>query len=502
LEDGGVLIHGFDRWNKVIKDLVQQAEAKNLTVIEIPAREIAESFGGSSIMVNTILVGFLFKILGLGLESLVESLTNQLSKKPQLLAINLDCAKAGYEFELSFDYSKISQQTLVTSALDQALPKDSLFIDGNTAIGLGAIHSGCRVHYQYPMSPSTTVLISLANFAPKTGMMIKQAEDEISAAQLALGSMHSGTRALTATSGGGFDLMTETVSLSGMIETPLVIVNVQRPGPATGLPTWTAQADLNLVIHSGHGEYAKVVIACSNPTDCFDNIQNAFNVAEKYQVPVILLSEANIAMSSFTVPIFEQGKIAIERGLIDPSLVNSNKRYEITESGVSNRWLPASSDYVYFANGDEHTEDGSLDESLEAQKMIAKRIRKQETILKDLPEPEVFGELENADVSFVGWGSTKNTILDAIDQVKLQNSNLRVNYLHFTYMFPLKTDKLLEFLSKNQNIILIEGNATGQLGELITTKTGIKLENRMLKYNGRPFYVEEVLDKVFSYSRI
>ncbi len=496
LSEGGILIHGFDRWNKVIKDLVDRAEAKNLQVIEIPARLMAESLGGSAIMVNTILTGFLFKILGLDLQPMIDALSKALAKKPALLAINIECAKAGYDFVPEIELNVESLIKNQPTSLDQDLPIDHLFVDGNTALALGAIQAGCRVHYQYPMSPSTTVLINLAAMANKTGMLIKQAEDEISAAQLALGSMHMGARALTATSGGGLDLMTETISLSGMIETPLVIINVQRPGPATGLPTWTGQADLNLAIYAGHGEYGRAVIACSDPTDCFINMQQAFNVAEKYQIPVILLSEANVAMSSTAISNFADQKIAIERGLVaNPTEMTPDMRYKITESGVSHRWLPGSSEAIYFANGDEHAEDGSLDESPETSEMIAKRIRKLDTIKADMPDPEIFGP-EIADITFIGWGSTKNTILDAMDQLVISNSTVTVNYMHYTYMYPLKTDKLLDFITKNKNVILIEGSATGQLADLITQKTGKILNNRMLKWNGRPFYVEDILDRV------
>jgi 2-oxoglutarate/2-oxoacid ferredoxin oxidoreductase subunit alpha len=496
LSIGGILIHGFDRWNKVIKDLVDRAEAKQLQVVEIPARQIAESLGGSSIMVNTVLVGFLFKVLDLDLQFMINALSKQLAKKPALLAINIECAKAGYNHQTEVELKLDSSLKNETSIIDQLLPKDHLFIDGNASLALGAIQAGCRVHYQYPMSPSTSVLINLSEMANHSGMMIKQAEDEISAAQLALGSMHMGARALTATSGGGLDLMTETVSLSGMIETPLVIINVQRPGPATGLPTWTGQADLNLAIYSGHGEYGKAVISCSDPLDCFINIQKAFNISEKYQIPVILLSEANIAMSSTAIQNFGHLEIPIERGLVqNPSEMTPDMRYKITESGVSHRWLPGTSEAIYFANGDEHTEDGSIDESLDAGEMISKRIRKLETIKNDLPEPEVFGE-EIADVTFVGWGSTKNTILDAMDQLKITNPEIKVNYLHYTFLYPLRTQKLLEFIKVNKNVVLIEGSATGQLGQLITKETGVQLKNQMLKWNGRPFYVEEIVDRI------
>ena len=352
---------------------------------------------------------------------------------------------------------------------------------------------------------------------------------------MALGSMHAGTRSFTTTSGGGFDLMTETVSLSGIIETPLVIAISQRPGPGTGLPTWTAQGDLSLAIYSGHGEYGKCVIACSDPASCYTNIQLAFKIAEKYQIPVILLTEANIAMSSVILNQEDLVAIPIERaleGVIDNPLKGSNEvwgsfvveneeilkqvqdnvaandsldlegfglvggRYQITDSGVSPRWIPGSSETTYYANGDEHTVDGTVTEDKEmAGEMYIKRVRKTETILNDLPEPEIYGPSKDADISFVGWGSTKNTILDAIDILQESNPQLCVNYLHYNFVHPLKIYKLKEFLVSNSNVILIEGNATGQLGELIASKTGYIFQHKMLKWNGRPFYVEEVVER-------
>jgi pyruvate/2-oxoacid:ferredoxin oxidoreductase alpha subunit/Pyruvate/2-oxoacid:ferredoxin oxidoreductase gamma subunit len=700
LGKGSIMINGFERWQKVIKDLPTQVEEKGITLYDIPAREITEKLGGSVIMVNTVLVGFLFKVLGLELEPMILALTKQLAKKPDLLEINKNCAKFGYEYELDLtnklDLGRLSNPShFVPAPLQGAIDKaakspeldnlaevgklplakglaaqadwgynsdttqngyteaaptsklhpNHIFIDGNSAICLGALQAGCRAHYQYPMSPSTTVLTTFASWADKTGMLVKQAEDEITAIQMALGSMHTGTRAMTATSGGGFDLMTETISLAGMIETPVVCVIVQRPGPATGLPTWTGQADLNLAIHSGHGEYGKLVIACSDVQSCYENIQHAFDLAEKFQIPVMLLSEANIGMSSVTVPQFQQniipinrylvnekdkidvmsevGKLPLDKGLAaqadwgykgeaiqnsdatqeDSTSSNAgtgsfaplkmtdlgideltpNLRYQITESGVSHRWIPGTDEAIYFANGDEHHEDGSLDESLTAGDMIAKRVRKLKTIEDKLPEPEIFSSKINSynqnekvevgklpldkdkvqqgflatycpkglaaqadwgykgdkpkqllnslkslfsgnstndssassntgtgsfaplkmtelltkkSISFLGWGSTKSTILDAIDQLSISNPEITVNYLHFNYMFPLKTTLLKTFLAANPDTILIEGNATGQLGELIAAKTGFQFQDRMLKWNGRPFYVEEIVEKV------
>ena len=351
----------------------------------------------------------------------------------------------------------------------------------------------------------------MANYAAKTGMLVKQAEDEITVANMTVGAAHAGTRAMCATSGGGFDLMTETVSLAGMIETPFVCCVVQRPGPATGLPTWTGQGDLNLAIHSGHGEYGKIVIGVSNPTDAFDLTQHAHNLSEEYQCPTILLSEKYVAEALVTVPEFDQKKIPIRRGLTDPTKekVSSSDRFKITASGVSKRWIPGSDEAAYyFANGDEHDEMGRLTEDAEPSKaMIAKRIRKLETIKKNIPDPLILDNnllSENkqknnkAAISFVGWGSSKSIMHDVIKVAAAEG--ITVNYLHYEYLWPLKTDAFEAFIKTNQNLHLIEGNYTGQLGQLLQAHAeyeGKKLfEGQLLKWDGRPFFVEEVIQYI------
>jgi 2-oxoglutarate ferredoxin oxidoreductase subunit alpha len=369
-------------------------------------------------------------------------------------------------------------------------------LDGNTALGLGAIQAGVRAYYAYPMSPASTILSYLAEVSHETGMVVKQAEDEITAAQMSLGSMFMGTRAFTATSGGGFDLMTETVSLAGMTETPLVIVLAQRPGPATGLPTWTAQADLLLAIHSGHGEYPKVVLACSDTSSCYEQIQHAFNLAEQYQCVVIVLTEKVIAEALMMVDPFTHGTIPIERGLVDTKeglqKVYSEERYALTPTGVSKRWLPGSTKMHYYANGDEHWVDGSLTEEADhAAAMMEKRMRKEITILKALPEPAVHGVAKNANLSVVGWGSTKGVMEDVIRWYKKRG--VAINYLHYDVVSPIKTTRLKQFFAENSNVCLLEGNYRGQLGGLIEHATGLRFADRLLKYDGRPFFFEEVI---------
>jgi 2-oxoglutarate/2-oxoacid ferredoxin oxidoreductase subunit alpha len=525
LKEGGILIHGFERWPKIIKNLPQIAKEKKLQVILVPAREIALSNGGNVVMTNVVLLGFLWKVLGLDLQNLKDQIAKQFLKKPDLVPINFACSQGGYDFEpseeITFELKKIESDLNLQNKSSEN--QQNIIIDGNSAIGIGAINSGVRAYYAYPMSPASSILVYLAKVAGKTGMLVKQLEDEITVAQATIGSMHAGTRALCGTSGGGYDLMTETISLSGMIEVPFVCVVAQRPGPATGLPTWTGQADLKLAINAGHGEFTRCVVACSDPQSCYQNIQYALNIAEKFQIPVTVLTEANIAMSYTTTKAFVENQIPINRSLsIEKSyfeksqnpekIVNLDKekaqklgfeivekleskdRYKITENGISTRWIPTTSESIYFANGDEHNEDGTLtEEALMSEMMINKRIIKQETLLKELPEPELFGNTSNSKITVVGWGSTKNVVLDALEE--LEKQGIYINYLHYNFVWPLKISKFQNlFNQKSQKIVLIEGNHEGQFGNLLESKTAQKFDKKLLKWNGRAFFVEEIID--------
>ncbi len=547
----GLLIHGYER-PLGVKDIHALAAERGVKVLHRMARDIAEENGGNVLMVNVVLAGMFWKALGLPYQYIEAEVTEQFKDKPKLLAIDLKCLKAGYEkvevqMEVAARHGALASAahsarhgalaSAAHSARHGALASEvpggvrgkagkdgkkndqgensggkSLLIDGNHALTLGAIHAGCRAYFAYPMSPSSSILTHFSEYAVKTGVLVKQVEDEISVVNMTLGAMYMGTRALCATSGGGFDLMTETVSLAGMIETPLVIVVAQRPGPATGLPTWTAQADLDLAVHAGHGEFPRVVMAVSDPSDCFELIQHAFNLAEKYQTVVLLLTEKVVAETNMNVPEFEMGKIKIERGLVRPDELKNLKnedRYKVTADGLSKRWLPGTDGAYYFANGDEHWEDGSLlEDSPRTAVMYEKRMKKAELIEKNLPEPEIFGIKKNADISFIGWGRSKNVMLNVIaacgESGPSGRAGIKVNYLHYSYLFPLKTKVAEKFFKENKNVNLIEGNYNGQLGRMLEAalggrvaggsgKTDGKLfKNRMLKYDGRPFFVEEV----------
>ncbi|MCF7812035.1 2-oxoacid:acceptor oxidoreductase subunit alpha [Candidatus Gracilibacteria bacterium] len=481
LKKEGIFIHGYER-TAGIQDILQQAEKKKIQTVFAPSRKIAFDNGGTEQMANIILTGMLWKVLGFPLKKVEDLVREKFKNKKKILDIALRCLGAGYD--------AVDSQLTIDVPVKK---KKTLLLDGNQAVALGAIQAGMRVYSAYPMSPSSSILSYMAEMASRTGIIVKQAEDEITAAQVSLGAMTAGTRSMTATSGGGYDLMTETVSLAGMIESPFVVLIGQRPGPATGLPTWTAQADLNLALYSSHGEFPRIVMSIADPGDGFESIQHAFNLAEEYQVPVIVLSEKVVCESKMTVDSERFKKIPIRRGLVPPeklSQLKSEDRFKITPSGISSRWIPGSSETYYFANGDEHWEKGTItEEADEVEKMYQKRMRKEETIREKLPPPEIIGKEKQADISFVGWGSSLTVLKDIIEDYR--KKGISVNLLHFRCLSPLNKKFVQEFFSRNSNIHLLEGNYQGQLGQLLE-REGFSFRGKLLKYNGRPFFLEDV----------
>lgn len=485
---GGSIIHS------VIKCIFTPEEQKiidekSLTVIYVPAREIAIKVGGNKIMANTVMLGAIWQALNLDISQLKTMIEEQFVKKPDVIPSNIKCLETGF----TYDLTGVNKSQLSLRKTENFT--DDLLLTGNHSISLGAVAGGVRAFYAYPMTPSSSILSYLSTITHKTGMLVKQIEDEISVANMAIGSMFAGARTMIATAGGGFDLMTETVSLSGITETPFMCVIAQRPGPATGLPTWTSSSDLNIAVYGGHGEYTRLVLAASDIESCYLLTQVGLNLAEKYQIPVLLLTEKQIAESFFQVDKMPEA-IPVERFLLsdeEAQTVQSEDRFRITETGVSKRWLPGQSDVVYNANSDEHLEDGSLtEEADEAWAMYSKRLRKEETLLAELPEPVVYGD-SNPDISFVGWGSVKNTMLDVLSCIS-DYTDKKVAYLHYEYLYPVRTQALKEFAKNSKRLVLIENNATGQLGQILTAKTEIPFWEKLLKCDGRPFFFEDVID--------
>lgn len=487
LRPNGLVLYSFPKLSLTPEEETLAAQ-KNLQLVEVPAMNIAFKAGGTYIMLNTVLNGLVWKIFGLELDPLEDLVRRVFEHKPKVIDPNLACLRAGYEFEID-----IGPHSSLEFELKPGI-ESLAAITGNHAIGLGAVAGGVRAYFAYPMSPSSSILSYLAEISHETGMFVKQIEDEIAVANMTVGAMHMGTRALCATSGGGFDLMTETVSLAAMTETPFVCVVAQRPGPATGLPTWSSASDLNLAIYGGHGEYTRLVLAASDPKSCYELTQVGLNLAEKYQIPVILLTEKQIAESLYLVDSLPE-PLPIERGLVAEAEVESlepSDRYKITKNGVSKRWLPGTAQATYDANSDEHWEDGSLTEEAEnSREMYDKRLRKMVALRAELPEPTLHGP-ETAGLTLVGWGSVKTSVLDAISYWNTGHAKHQVNYLHYEYMYPLRTEKLLQTLKLAKKVVLIEQNALGQLGQLIKLETGYDFTESFLKYDGRPFFIEEL----------
>lgn len=458
------------------KKLVKE---KNLSVIYLDTIQIAKDNGGVEIMANVVMLGFIWRILGIDLKGLSKVVKGHFSKKKNIdIEAEIRCLKGGYNAK---EYENVKQIQTVKRQI-KGWDK-SMMLSGNDGISLGAIVAGCRAYYAYPMTPATSILSFLGNTYKDTGILIKQAENEITAAQMALGSMYMGARAMTATSGGGFDLMVETISCAGMSETPLVIILAQRNGPGTGVPTWTGAGDLYAAVRSGHGEFPRCVLSVSDAQDSYELTQKAFDIAEKYQIPVIVLTEKQIAESLFNVRKLSK-PMKISR-----YSVKGKERYGISKTGISTRWIPKKTSKPYLSTSDEHLPDGtSTEDSERIIEMMEKRLRKTETLTKELPEPEYYGS-KNPDIVFVGFGSVKNTLLDVI---KMGVKN--IGYLHYQYIYPLKTEKILNLYESGTRLVSIENNQTGQLSRLIKEESGLDIPEKLLKFDGRPFFVEDILD--------
>ncbi len=494
LKPGGIFIHSTDNWKfpaehtKLIKD-------RGIVMVNMPIESMMAKLKAKPILANVILSAFVWAILEQDIDALKKMVGEKFAKKKDLLDMNMQCIDAGY----GYSDENVGKLRVATPKPNKQW-KDHLLLTGSKAMGLGAAHAGVRLYAGYPMTPSSPLLTYIAGIQNETGMVIKQAEDEITAAQIVSGAMFMGTRALTATSGGGFDLMSETLSMNAIIENPSVFVLAMRPGPATGLPTWTGQGDLLMAINTAHGEFARCVMAVSESDDAFHLMPEAFNIAEEYQISVIVLTDKQIAEALYTQAPYDQKRAVIKRGKLvtDPkklAKLKGSDRYDPTVAdGISQRWLPGAKAETYCAQGDEHNGDGTVDETAaNAIAQIDKRMRKHETLLKALPDAELFGD-QKPETLIVGWGSTKTVMLDALKSDALQGK--KIGYLHYTYLWPLKTAKFEALAKTAKRVILVEGTKMGQLGMLLRMETGTKIDKQILKYDGRPFFYDELVDSV------
>ncbi|MBL7074182.1 2-oxoacid:acceptor oxidoreductase subunit alpha [candidate division KSB1 bacterium] len=458
-------------------------EERGERVITVPFSAIAQRDFGNKLFANTVAVGALTAVLGIELASLKKVISHEFAGKGgEIVSKNLSAAAEGYKLAKR-DCEGRCPWTLTKREQRYYL------ISGNEALALGASAAGCRFMVAYPMTPSTGIITFLSKHKDELKIFTEQAEDEIAAVNMAIGASYAGARAMTASSGGGFALMVEGISLAGMTETPLVIILAQRPAPATGLPTRTEQGDLLFAINAGHGEFPKIVFAPSDPKDAFHKIVRAFNLADKYQTPAIIMTDQFLADSYFTVENFELDKMVSKSCLVNPDKIQNYKRFQLNDTGISPRLFPGQSQHLVCCDSDEHDEYGHITEDLELRKrMVEKRLKKYELLRKEMRPPEEY-HISDAGAIFVSWGSSRNAVLEVVDV--LRENGAKVGAIHFTELWPLPE---YEF-PPEKNYYTVESNATGQLGKLLRSDYGVKVKGTINRYDGLPLDQEYIRER-------
>jgi 2-oxoglutarate ferredoxin oxidoreductase subunit alpha len=442
------------------------------TVIDLPFSDMAEETGGSELYANSVAAGSLLATLGINLSFLQETLKEMFSDKgEEIVQKNIDTARAGYS---------------AGSALYSLDPRKAgyFLLSANDAITLAAAYSGCRFISAYPMSPSTGIITRFAA-DDELGVFSEQAEDEISAINMAIGASYAGARAMTATSGGGFALMSEAISLAGMTETPIVIVLAQRPGPATGLPTRTAQEDLLFSIHAGHGEFPKAVLAPADPYQAFEQTIKAFYLADRYQCPVIILTDQYLADNYFSYSQFDLPKQPVIGSFADSSSIKDYRRYQGSADGVSPRLYPGQSEHLVFVDSDEHDESGHITEDLNEvrPRMVEKRMKKRKALKKEMAPPKQY-RVSGARKLIVSWGSTLGVVCEVVDRFRDRGED--IGAIHFSELWPLPEYNF----PQGPEYVTVEGNAVGQLAQLLSAEYQISISDTISRTDGLPITVD------------
>lgn len=466
-----------------------EMKRRDIKFYSVPMARLAREVGGDEVMRNTVGLGATMAIMGCDMMPLEAVIEKTFGHKGDALAKNKQAARLGFEF-VKLQWPETAHCPLATS-----VACDNIVIAGNEAMALGAVQGGCTFFAAYPMSPSSSILHFLAGHTAQTGMVVKHAEDEISVINMALGASYAGARSMVATSGGGFALMVETLGLAGLAELPVVIAEVMRPGPATGMPTWTEAADLRFVMHAAQGEFPRAVLAPGDVEEAFLLTAQAHNIAERWQMPVIVLSDKYLGEGAQSVAPFDKKGYRIDRGklMTESALARAKRfhRYEITADGVSPRSLPGQKGGVYLSNSYEHEVHGYSDETSAMRIAQAdKRMRKLKGALADMPKPLRLGPTQ-APLTFVTWGSVKGPVREAM--MRLKEEGIAVNMIHFAGILPFHTTLAGKMLSLAKRLVLVENNATAQFGGFIREQTGIEIKDKILKYDGRPFFPEEIV---------
>ncbi|RME51990.1 2-oxoacid:acceptor oxidoreductase subunit alpha [Candidatus Woesearchaeota archaeon] len=491
LTPGGAVVFDGEKLN------VEQYR-DDVLLVGVPLARFAKEMGGSEVMMNLVAIGASLALLKMDLSELDRFVEQWFSKKGDAVVLaNKKAAKAGFDFVKEH----VDAGSFVHEACRVERDDARILISGNHAVCLGALKAGVKFVGEYPMTPSSSVLHYMAAHDQKFKLVLKHTEDELAAITMSLGASFAGVRAMTCTSGGGFSLMTEALGLAGMAEVPIVVVNVSRPGPSTGLPTRTGQEDLRFMMHASQGEFPRVVLAPGDPGEFFYHTFHAFNLAEKYQLPVIILSDKFAGESPQSWPRFDDHHgLKVERGKLlqtreEVARVQPFKRFAFTEDGVSPRTRPGVEGGIHRITGNEHNEFGAPEEDAGNRRaMVEKRFRKLEALKRELPLPQLYGP-KDADVTIIAWGSTKGAVRQAM--AWLEEEGVRVNFLHFIYIMPFPREFAATFLREGvKKTLLVEGNYLGQFGSVLKEEVGFEPDAFLHKYDGRPIYPEEVVEKV------
>lgn len=466
-----------------------------VTLVPVPLSDIVTSLKGAPVMRNTVAIGAVMALLGADFSYLSDVIKDQFEKKgEEVIRENTEVAKAGYD-AVKKDYGSLTNMFLELAEANV----EHYVMNASEAVGLGALDGGMKFAAIYPMTPINALITLFADHAKELGIVYKQPEDEIAGINMAIGASIAGVRSMVATSGGGFALMEEGVSLTGILETPLVIDLGMRPGPATGMPTWTEQGELGMVLGAGHGEFARIILAPGDVGEAYTLTRLAFDLAEEYQIPVFILTDKHLNETEWCVrkEIFKNPPNVERKSMVTGSLPSdeSFKRYSLaTDNGVSPRSFPGMEFGRYIANSYEHDEKGFTTEEADMRtKMATKRQKKLETIQHIIPPPSVYGPTEG-EITFVAWGSTKGPVLEAMKTLTAKGKTAKL--IHFSWVYPMDGKTVRDMLSKEKRLILVEGNGTGQLGVLIRRETGVDISEKLLKFDGRGWYPEEIVEKV------
>jgi len=462
--------------------------------LPIPLSDVAKEKAGTVLARNTVALGVTAGLTGLDPEPMQSVIRQNFARKGQAVVDgNLAAIDAGYQEGRKFaaDYA------FKLERIPDAPPR--MVLNGTQAFSLGALAGGCRFVSGYPMTPGSPVLHWMAAHSARYGVAIKHTEDEIAAINMAIGAAHMGARAMVPTSGGGFALMVEALGLAGMTETPVVIYNAQRPGPSTGLPTRHEQGDMLFMLYASQGEFPRFLLAPGTHEECFVAGWRAFNLAEKYQTPALVLSDHYLAVAVRTLELnaFDFDAVEIDRGdLLSEAALDALDeeylRYRITDSGVSPRAVPGHPKAVYVAASNEHDESGAITEEPEMRTaQVGKRQRKLVGMADEMSAPQRYGP-DDVEITFVSWGSTYGPLREAVDRLNAERPG-RANLLHFVDLWPFPVEAATAAFEQARKLVAVEVNATAQLATLIRSQTGRQMDGTILKYDGRAFTPEYIM---------